>query len=67
MLSTILLIEQGYQVFLVHYDNSFEVGSNNIQVGVKRLVKKYGSDKIKYIGTKKYLVYLENLLKIFII
>lgn len=65
MLSTILLIEQGYQVFLVHYDNSFEVGSNNIQVGVKRLVKKYGSDKIKYIGTKKVSGIFRELIKDF--
>ena len=53
MLSAMLLIEQGYQVFLVHYDNSLEIGSQNIKNGVKRLEKKYGSDKIKYIGVKK--------------
>lgn len=53
MLSAILLIEQGYQVYLVHYDNSLEVGSNNVKNGVKRLEKKYGNDKIKYIGIKK--------------
>ena len=30
MLSSILLIEKGYEVILVHYDNSFELGSENI-------------------------------------
>lgn len=39
MLSAMLLIEQGYQVFLVHYDNSLEVGSHNIKSGIKRLEK----------------------------
>lgn len=53
MLSSMLLIEKGYQVFLIHYDNSLEIGSQNIKTGFKRLEKKYGSDKIKYIGVKK--------------
>lgn len=53
MLSAMLLIEQGYQVFLVHYDNSLEIGSCNVKNGVKRLEKKYGKDKVKYIGVKK--------------
>lgn len=53
MLSAILLIEQGYEVILVHYDNSFELGSENVKNGYKRLVKKYGGDKVKYLGVKK--------------
>lgn len=53
MLSAMLLLEQGYQVYLIHYDNSFEVGSYNVKNGVKRLEKKYGNDKVKYIGVKK--------------
>lgn len=53
MLSAMLLIEQGYQVYLVHYDNSLEIGCNNVKSGVKRLEKKYGNDKVKYIGIKK--------------
>lgn len=53
MLSAILLIEQGFQVYLVHYDNSFEIGSKNVTNGFKRLEKKYGSDKVKYLGVKK--------------
>ncbi len=53
MLSSMLLIEQGYQVLLVHYNNSFEIGSNNVKNGFKRLEKKYGTDRVKYIGVKK--------------
>jgi len=53
MLSAMLLLEKGYQVFLVYYDNSFEIGSKNIKNGVKRLEKKYGNDRVKYIGLKK--------------
>lgn len=53
MLSTMLLIEKGYQVFLVHYDNSFEIGNKNIKQGIKRLEKKYGNNKVVYLGLKK--------------
>lgn len=52
LLSAILLIEQGYKVKLVHYDNMCQVGSNNVKNGYKRLVKKYGSDKVEYMGIK---------------
>lgn len=38
MLSAILLLEQGFQVYLIHYDNSLEIG-NNIKNGFKRLEK----------------------------
>ena len=65
MLSTCLLIEQGYQVYLVHYDNSFEIGSNNVKNGFKRLEKKYGSDKIKYLGVKKISGIYRELIKEF--
>lgn len=53
ILSTMLLIEKGYEVFLVHFDNSLEIGSCNVKNGFKRLEKKYGNDKVKYIGIKK--------------
>lgn len=53
LLSSMILIEKGFEVILVHYDNSLELGSNNVKVGYNRLVKKYGSDKVKYLGVKK--------------
>lgn len=53
MLSTIFLLEQNYEVYLVHFDNSLEIGSKNIQAGINRLQKKYGLTKVKYIGIKK--------------
>ena len=39
MLSTILLIEQGFETVLIHYDNSLELGSKNAKSGYKRLKK----------------------------
>ena len=65
MLSSILLIEKGYEVILVHYDNSFELGSENIQKGYERLVKKYGKDKVKYLGIKKIDAIFRTFIKSF--
>lgn len=53
MLSTMLLLEQGYQVVLVHYSHALEIGSNHVKTGFQRLVKKYGGDKVEYLGVKK--------------
>ena len=64
LLSTILLIEQGYKVKLVHYDNMCTIGCNNVKNGYKRLVKKYGSDKIEYIGTKNITCFFRNFINI---
>ena len=65
MLSAILLIEQGYEVILVHYDNSFELGSENVKIGYKRLAKKYGDDKVKYLGVKKIDAIFRTFIKDF--
>ena len=56
LLSTLLLIEQGYQVYLVHYDNAYEIGKVNVKKGFKRLEKKYGSEKIRFIGIFRELI-----------
>lgn len=64
LLSTILLIEQGYKVKLVHYDNMCTIGCNNVKNGYKRLVKKYGSDKIEYIGTKNIACFFRNFINV---
>ena len=65
MLSAMLLAEKGYQVFLIHYDNSFEIGISNIKNGVKRLEEKYGKDRIKYIGVKKIDALFRELIREF--
>lgn len=52
-LSTLLYLEKGYKVYLVSYDNGFELNCKNVLVGAKRIQKKYGSDKVEIIGIKK--------------
>lgn len=64
LLSAILLIEQGYKVKLVHYDNMCTIGCNNAKNGYKRLVKKYGPDKIEYIGTKNIACFFRNFINV---
>lgn len=63
LLSTILLIEQGYKVKLAHYDNMCTIGCNNIKNGYQRLIKKYGTDKVEYIGTKNISCFFRNFIK----
>lgn len=61
-LSTIYLIEQGYRVILVHFDNGQTIGINNVKIGYKRLLKKYGSEKVSYIGTKNISCFFRNFI-----
>lgn len=63
MLSAMLLSEQGYDVYLVHYDNGMELGCKNVKSGFKRLEKKYSN--IKYIGVKNTAGILREFLRCF--
>ena len=65
LLSTILLLEQGYQAYLVHYDNMCQVGSKNIKSGVQRLQKKYGDDRVKFLGTKNVSALFRSFIRPF--
>ena len=52
-LSTLMMLDQGYKVNLVTFDNGHELNIKNVLVGAKKIQKKYGSDKVKIIGIKK--------------
>lgn len=65
MLSTILLVEQGFEAVLVHYDNSLELGSKNVKKGYERLIKKYGENKVKYLGVKRIEAIFRSFIKDF--
>ena len=52
-LSTLLMLEKGYRVNLVTYDNGCELMCENVLTGAKRIQKKYGKDRVKIIGIKK--------------
>jgi len=52
-LSTLIMLDKGYNVHLVTFDNGFELKSKNVLVGAKNIQKKYGADRVKIIGIKK--------------
>ena len=52
-LSTLIMIDKGYKVNLVTFDNGQELKSKNALIGAKNIQKKYGSDKVEIIGIKK--------------
>jgi len=45
------LIEEGYQVSLVHYDNGKSVGAENLELAAERLRQMYGS-RVEFLGTR---------------
>lgn len=52
LLSTVRYLDYGYKVYIVTYDNSCGIGMKNVKLTVNRLIKKYGNDKIEFIGIK---------------
>ena len=52
-LSTLMMLDQGYKVNLVTFDNGHELNIKKVLIGAKKIQKKYGSDKVKIIGIKK--------------
>ena len=48
-LSCIRLVNQGYKVYLIHFDNGSCIGTENIQIGAQRLQKRY-KDKVEFLG-----------------
>ena len=50
LLSTIRLVNLGYKVNLIHFDNGCSIGTENVYRGVQKLIERFGTDKIKYLG-----------------
>ena len=69
LLTTMLLLEQNFVVYLVSYENGCGLNSKASVSMAKRLVKKYGEDKVKILGVKnissiwrEFLIMYYNLL-----
>lgn len=52
-LSTLIMLNKGYRVNLVTFDNGQELKSKNVLIGAKKIKNKFGEDKVKIIGVKK--------------
>ncbi len=61
-LSTLLMLEKGYKVNLITFDNGYELKCKNVLTGAKRIQKKYGVDKVEIIGIKKNDAIWRNLI-----
>lgn len=61
-LSTLLMIEQGYKVNLVTYENSCGLQAFNVNYGINRLKQKYGENTIKFLGVKNIVAIWRELL-----
>lgn len=64
-LATLKMLDAGYKVNLVTYENGVGLNSKNVLVGARRIVKKYGSDKVKIIGVKNTAAVWRELIKDF--
>lgn len=63
LLSAIKLIEQGYKVVLVHYDNMMSLGNESVQIGYKRLKEKYSENMVEYLGIKNISAFFRIFIK----
>lgn len=65
-LSCIRLVNQGYKVYLLHFDNGSSIGTENIQIGAERLQKMY-KDNVEFLGiasTAAKFIYYRELVNI---
>lgn len=51
-LATLRYLDMDYKVYLVNYDNSCGMGSKNCLNTAKRIIKKYGTDRVELIGIR---------------
>lgn len=65
LLATIRYLDDGYKVYLITYDNSCGLGMKNVKSTIKRLIKKYGNDRIDFIGTKDISAIFRNFIEPF--
>lgn len=49
-LATCYLIEDGFNIYLVTFENGIGLGSNNADHGAQRIINRYGKDKAKFLG-----------------
>lgn len=62
LLSTVRYLDNGYIVYLVTYENFCGIASNNALKTAKRLVKKYGENKVILLGIKNITSIFRNLI-----
>lgn len=49
-LTVCMLIEKGYKVNMVNFKTVASIGDSNVSIGAERIIKKYGTEKAKFLG-----------------
>lgn len=64
-LSTLKMLEQGYNVNLITYENGCGLQSKNVKYNINKLIKKYGYTRVKFIGIKNVSAIWRELLLLY--
>ncbi len=64
-LSTLITIDRGYKVNLITYENGCGLKSNNALHGARRILKRYGEDKVNIIGISKIEVIWREFINLY--
>jgi len=64
LLSACYLINEGYHVNLIHYDNCSIIGTDEIQKGTNLLEKRFGKDKVTFLGIAPIISIIQRLKKL---
>ena len=62
LLSAVRYLDNNYKVYLVTYDNCYSLGTNNVNTTVNRLIKKYGNNRVEFIGKKDISAIFRNFI-----
>lgn len=62
LLSTIRYLDNNYKIYLITYDNLCGIGMKNVKSTINRLIKKYGNDRIEFIGIKDISAIFRNFI-----
>ena len=65
LLVTLRLLDNNYQVYLVTYQNGYEIKGENVNSTIERLIKKYGEKQIVKIGIKNICSFFREFINPF--
>ena len=65
LLVTLRLLDDNYKVYLVTYQNGYEMKEENVNNTIERLIKKYGENQIVKIGIKNVCPFFREFINPF--
>lgn len=61
MLPVCKMIEEGYKVMLVHYENGASSGTERVEETAQRLIERYGENQVEFLGIGTIVGYFKTL------